>query len=568
MGIMAGHPSKTIRPVTIKKHDTDFNGAHTVLAGYSFSAREFDVLACLLCSKSSKSKKIAALLAINTRTVDAHVYILNNKVGVRSRVDLIHFIEKYGDAEMLSAHYAKILRAQHLREVLQKETLHIRGQHVTCRLLCTNSRKGLALLKKMSLNLKKVGIKVVEEAGVQNGHAIKTVHMVLPVDEEAKIKGVENTNTIQEEEPQESAGSVFTISATEGSEERLFLEIIDHLCPSREIKEALDYFRDNVTNNSQQYHALPSVQPFRPWWEWLPTVYVMFAFLLLCLCGFLYIKKAQNSTKNNNSFSEVVSVHSVAAIPDDTHRLDRKHLMSKMTQCFYNTPDIQTVVLVGIGGSGKTTLVRQYAKQQNVPLVWELNAETKNTLLESFAHLAWALSKTPEERSELERIKKIENQNNSNNSGNPGDVQALYRQKLIQYVKQKLASCFSPWILIFDDVKILSDIQEFLPLDVKAWGKGAVIITTRNGTIAESTLIKKSNVITVDELSVDEKLALFLKIKEVQPTQHKELVQFLRVIPPFPLDISIAAYYLKNTNSSYADYLRQLQIEHSKIKVL
>ena len=43
----------------------------------------------------------------------------------------------------------------------------------------------------------------------------------------------------------------------------------------------------------------------------------------------------------------------------------------------------QTVALVGLGGSGKTTLAHQYANKQKANIVWEINAES----IEKYRHI-------------------------------------------------------------------------------------------------------------------------------------------------------------------------------------
>ena len=47
------------------------------------------------------------------------------------------------------------------------------------------------------------------------------------------------------------------------------------------------------------------------------------------------------------------------------------------------------------------------------------------------------------------------------------------------------------------------------------------------------------------------------------PSQEEQANNFLNDIPPFPLDVSIAAYYLKSTHTPYVKYLEQLK-ENSK----
>ena len=71
------------------------------------------------------------------------------------------------------------------------------------------------------------------------------------------------------------------------------------------------------------------------------------------------------------------------------------------------------------------------------------------------------------------------------------------------------------------------------------------------------------------ELSYEQKEYLFIKIVTRQneisfaPSQIKEVKAFLEHIPSFPLDISVAAYYLNATNVSYNAYLERI-VEYNK----
>jgi tetratricopeptide (TPR) repeat protein len=49
------------------------------------------------------------------------------------------------------------------------------------------------------------------------------------------------------------------------------------------------------------------------------------------------------------------------------------------------------------------------------------------------------------------------------------------------------------------------------------------------------------------------------EIPALRPDQYQEIKEFLERIPPFPLDVSIAADYLKATKVSYKEYLKNLE---------
>lgn len=67
-----------------------------------FTARELDLLACLLSGQSSK--KIAALLSITPKTVDAHIHNIMQKLDFHSREQIVEFIEKSPYFDSLKQH--------------------------------------------------------------------------------------------------------------------------------------------------------------------------------------------------------------------------------------------------------------------------------------------------------------------------------------------------------------------------------------------------------------------------------------------------------------------------------
>lgn len=104
-----------------------------------------------------------------------------------------------------------------------------------------------------------------------------------------------------------------------------------------------------------------------------------------------------------------------------------------------------------------------------------------------------------------------------------------------------------------------SDIQDYFPQDTETWGQGKVILTTRNTNIQNSSLI--NHVIQIGELTPMQKQELFTKImsnEKLQINGNQEVSVFLKHIPPFPLDVSVATYYLKSTNIPYTQYLEKL----------
>ena len=220
---------------------------------------------------------------------------------------------------------------------------------------------------------------------------------------------------------------------------------------------------------------------------------------------------------------------------ETSHQLPRAELIHQIDTAL--TPGL-TVALVGPGGIGKTTLARLYANQSKTKLVWEVNAETTSCLVTSFVALAERLVSNSDQKEELARIQK---------QNEPESV-----RNLIAFV-YKLLQDQPSWLLVFDNVDDLGVLRQFIPQQLSQQGR--VLITTRDQNIQNSPFV--SSVIRIEELKPYEAYDLFIKLRPSK--EHSKTIRtFVNQLPPFPLDISLAAHYIRDAHLSFDQYLKRL----------
>jgi len=528
-----------------------------VIENINFTSREIDVMACLLNARGTN--KIASLLSVAPNTVLAHVRNVMVKLECNSREGIIDFIERSHKLLLFKTHYANLRMTATFEKTL-RDIAKLKKQATPVCLIVHEKNEDLknALIKQLKNHLKQVEVSA-------------------EIRKESTDRGTEGLNTkdiillffSKNEDREEALNTDFINLEHQENYFFAFFEILTRLLPTVDIKPIIFEFKETYgrLNSSIEIplsqsldSPVPEQSPsgktrepiliqlqytLRKKWRQL----VISAFLVVALFGIWFLTYLHKQDHPQSQPTQATaSIQSELSIPTESALLNRFELIAQINDKFKGQNGIQTVALVGLGGAGKSTLARQYARIQRASLVWQINAETSDSLKHSFENLAHALIRTEEDKKTLRSIEDINNAREKD-------------EKEIQFVRERLKSQ-PTWLLIYDNVVKFTDIQPYFPHDANVWGNGKIILTTQDATIQNNTHV--NHVIQIGELDQNQKFNLFLKIithgntHPLALAQNEEAKKFLNEIPSFPLDVVLAAYYLKATHVSYDKYLEHL----------
>lgn len=569
-----------------------------VINGIKFTSREIDIIACLLGGRTTKT--ISQFLEIEEKTVETHKYNVMRKLECNSKESIINFIEKSDKFSAIKKHYlnllSKVLFEKKLREF---QKLGNNKDKIYALVYCKSKPQQAFLAKKLQEDFKLSGLTLTLEARESYASSHQLVHHLeisaptcifymiseeLPENFSDQVKeGSSELFPFLQKASQNLSQIVFLLREENISKNSLskiqgynYVHFEEHypLAFFQILKKVfLDKNAQNIIADFvKHFHGIHagSDKSFSQSWVSVTDdvktkktenlfffrlsrkIKIGFSLLLFSTSCIAFLN-FQNYKVFNKSSEPILRkssiIRSSLSIPADQTLLNRPQFLTKIDNALKGDEGIQTVALIGIGGAGKTTLARQYARGQKSSIVWEINAETNGSLMSSFEELAYALCQSEEEKKVLREIQEIKKSEER-------------KDKLILFVKEKM--CLrSNWLLVFDNVEKFETIQKHYPSDPQAWGMGKIIITTRDANIQNNHHV--NYIVSIGELNSQEKLDLFMNVMRQQHVsqsrnaQQERVQKFLHFIPPFPLDISIAAYYIKTTDVSYERYLEYLK---------
>ncbi len=546
--------------------------------GVKFTQREVEIIGCLLSWRTAK--RIASFLSISPKTVENHLHNIMQKLGCNSRESIIDIIEGSEGIVALKEYASRLLLRLSFEQKLRDIAKTVERNPVTCAIIYEADNKlSESFLQQLAQDLHQAGVSISVEPQektmtltsliADRGEAPEDCTLsVVPsclIQDLSSVKGLKgfqkplHNNTgilfllrnkasnVQElvafpgRDPQDlEEAKAYYLSCLDLLKGMVPLLNVDDMKAS--LNKTLGSKRDSSERLGPQTAHGESESSVLSAWRLLNNrswrlIFGVGALVFIALTtGFISFKRGHNQSICSNLTTLTQSA-----------LLDRPELLVEIDKKLHEQEGLQTVALVGIRGAGKKTLARQYARKHPATIVWEMNGETKEALLNSFESLAYVLAKSTEDKQILKEIQSVKN---------PEE----HAERIVLFAREKLKT-YPNWLLIYYHVTDVASIQRYFP-QADGWEAGKVVVTTTDDNIQNNSHI--NHIIRVGDLNEDQRLSLFLKIlkkddaRQVTQAKLKEIKGFLNKIPPFPLDVSIAAYYIKETKTSYESYLNYL----------
>ena len=203
---------------------------------------------------------------------------------------------------------------------------------------------------------------------------------------------------------------------------------------------------------------------------------------------------------------------------------------------------VSTVYLFGNPGCGKSQIARQIGEEifamrasevESLSFVTTLNAETLQTLIDSYISLARRLGVTEYSLTNLAAMK----------ASIP--TETIQHLKLLIFPKFKQ---FSKWLIIADNVVNLSLIRSHLPQTAsEGWGDGQVLITTQDSSVIPSNAPHTYHESLSAGMQPEDAVELLKQVSQI--SNHAQVEKVAEALEYQPLALAAAAFYVQNVAS-------------------
>lgn len=360
------------------------------IGGIKFTFREIDVISCIMHNRGEK--KIASLLRISPRTVGTHLHNIMLKLGQNSRESIIDFIEKSGKLPHIKKCYFHIL----IHSAFEQSLLKI-GKTTNRKLLdCSINVSQLNEKEKNKLNniighLKLANINLIKNN--KSAEEYKFNIYCITNNFNSQIKSEDILLLLEQSKAQEnfSENNYIDFCLDKNYYSAIFV-LLEKILGVEEVRETKENFFSeyrviseswegrNISKDNNEIHKQDADSKVE---QVTKRLYIIPSILLFGVVFYYLFDISKILATNDKS-----SLRSELFLPQEGVLLSREQIISKIKSAFKNSKGINTIALVGIGGSGKSTIAKKYAKESGATIIWRINAESR---VDSFLNETYCL---------------------------------------------------------------------------------------------------------------------------------------------------------------------------------
>jgi DNA-binding CsgD family transcriptional regulator/tetratricopeptide (TPR) repeat protein len=535
-----------------------------------FTPREIDIIAFIISGRSAK--ETAQFLSLSPKTVESYTRNIMVKLECNSREEIIDFVEKSDQFDYIKRYHSSLLIQLDFEQTLKNIALLDLDKEKNIILVVQEKEVNSYIIETFIKQIKIVGLNVslvtwesYRSFSTFKKNNVKIELIIYFISNLDSTNSPIDYNILSTQRDNQDTNGLLLFSNEETFKQcslqlnnfeylkydietnhyNIVFHILKKIFPDNNLDNFIEEFIDQnkqISNTIQTPHKeKQTVNVKKSYNLTIKTLIKLFILILCIVCCALWALKT-NIHKNRSL------IYTNLSSSNNTPSLNRNDIIHQIEKEFEKELAIHAIALVGVGGAGKTTIARQYVQQQKASIMWEFSAETSESLNDSFNKLGQKLAQSDVDQRLLKNIQTM-------------SLLSEKETKLIQFVKDRLK--LNPkWFLIYDNVETFVAIQKYFPNDPSEWGEGKILLTSRNSNLENNKYI--NNIIHIGELTSKEKLDLFTKIIPIEQenltiNRNNDVMEFVNKLPPFPLDISLAAYYLKATQMPYNSYLESLE---------
>lgn len=408
-----------------------------IINNIKFSLREVDIVSCIINGRSPKF--IAHLLDISPKTVEAHIRNIKIKMNCSSKEQIVSFIEKSNKHQLISQHYRELIVNVDFEKSLQNISAEIINKNLELQVICLIKNDNAEDIKccKLIKHLSMSGIKAnLEYKSLNNLDFKANNHVLLCSAQTAQEICVRHKEQIKNiifftDEPLDIEQKNQSISyANPNNYYSATLELISKFYSSKQIESLISRFKCLDEGKLPDFYINDQIAENKYFWNKYKISTALCLILILSSLTYFFLHfYTSTSSKNINLYTQFISKDIL---------LPRKNLIHKIDEVFEKQNGIKYAILIGEGGMGKTVISRHYLQLNDFKVKAEINAETYNSLSDSFANLAIILANTKELQERLSYIRAITDYKRRN-------------KQVFLFVLSRLKE-IGNWCLLFDNV--------------------------------------------------------------------------------------------------------------------